>query len=506
MIAGRFGAEAWVDGGLRVGAVLMTLVFVGLLSFIPLWGNDFWLQARIGQMIIETGSIPRTVLFPFTEAQFSSFNAHEWLPSIAFHLLDKAFGYEHLVFVLGALGLLLFAIPFTTVWHLTGSLAISLLFAGMAVAVANYRQVLRPEIFALVLFSSVLCVLTMYRTSGGWRKLAWVVPISVVWANTHGSFLLGPTVAALFAGGEAAEAFRHHAAGATRERMRVAARAGYPYAMAAAAMALVSLLNPLGIGLWHFVFNLSASEVTKLAIYEWQPTFSPRFMSEPAFYIFIVAGVGSLALLAWRWRNLRTTEGLLFLLFAALALERNRFVVLFGFVVAVVCAAAIGRSGQRSRERLLLVLVAVAASVGTALAITFGNARGSFPYYSPSVNFTEPMVNMLDRPQMRGNVFNSYELGAELIYRAYPRLRPSIDSRIDSYGDDYYMKQTTILVDEPRLNRFLSEYHVRYMLLLWRDFDYIKGMKTLQANGWHMEFADHKMVLLARQPSTQALP
>jgi hypothetical protein len=89
-------------------------------------------------------------------------------------------------------------------------------------------------------------------------------------------------------------------------------------------------------------------------------------------------------------------------------------------------------------------------------------------------------------------------LGSELIYRAWPRLKPSIDSRIDSYGDDYLLDQHRMLTDEQHLSAFIDRYDVRYMLLLWRDFESVKDMPLLRQTGWKMRYADHKMVLLQK--------
>ena len=58
------------------------------------------------------------------------------------------------------------------------------------------------------------------------------------------------------------------------------------------------------------------------------------------------------------------------------------------------------------------------------------------------------MIAQIEQFDMKGNVFNSYELGAELIYRAYPRLRPMIDSRIDSYGDEYFLLSDRLVHQE----------------------------------------------------------
>ncbi|HWH81920.1 MAG TPA: hypothetical protein VNU71_06765, partial [Burkholderiaceae bacterium] len=59
-----------------LAAAAMT-VLIGLLTFSPPATNDFWLQAKIGELIVDTGAIPHTVLFPFTWARDYPFNAHE---------------------------------------------------------------------------------------------------------------------------------------------------------------------------------------------------------------------------------------------------------------------------------------------------------------------------------------------------------------------------------------------------------------------------------------------
>jgi len=490
--------DASIDGALRVSAVVVMIALIALLTFVPLAANDFWLQAKIGQMIVESGVIPRTVLFPYTWVQANTFNAHEWLPSIIFHLLDRTFGYERLLFAQGAIGLMQFGLCLLLARRLSGSLAIGLLLAAMAMVVANYRYDLRPEIFALLLFVALLHVLTSYRKSADWRVLAWAAPIAVIWANSHGSFLVGPVVAAIFAVGEAAEAARGMPGTALRTRFRAAAHAAIPYAIVVATMVLTSLLNPLGLGLLHFAVTLSSSEVTKTFIGEWTATLSPRFMGRLPFAIFVAAAGATLAIVVPCRRRLTVTDALLLAAFAALALQRTRFIVFFGFAALAVCAHLLGAMPwRRELERPALAAALGLAALGIALALRFGNVWGAYPFAAPSTNFTAPMIEKLSRPQMRGNVLNSYELGAELIYRTYPRLRPSIDSRIDSYGDRYFLLQEHLFIEEPLLKEFVADFDVRYMLLLWREFDRLTKMKGLRQD-WRVEFADHKAVLLER--------
>ena len=116
------GRGTSAHAALRVAAVVLAIALISILTFVPLSQNDFWLQAAIGRIILQTGEIPHTVLFPFTWVRDNAFNAHEWLPSIAFYLLDKTLGYERLLFVQGALGLILFGLCAVLAFRMSRSL------------------------------------------------------------------------------------------------------------------------------------------------------------------------------------------------------------------------------------------------------------------------------------------------------------------------------------------------------------------------------------------------
>jgi hypothetical protein len=490
-----------LDSALRVVAGVLILALIVILTFVPLSQNDFWLQAAVGRIIVQTGDIPRTVLFPFTWAQNNAFYPHEWLPSVGFHLLIDALGYDRLLFVLGGLGLLLLGLSFALAFRLSRSLGAALLFSCMAMAVANYRHFMRPEIFALVLFVLTLHCLTGYQRHRDRRRLLWCLPLAIVWANSHGSFVLGPIVASIFAFGEAIEEVRLNAATTWTRRVQSGAVAGLPYLLAALAMTVVSLVNPLGVEVFRFVWAVSSSGVFKAGIAEWQPTFSNPFMTSPGFWIFMGCLAVTLTTVVAYRRRLTATDLLLLLAFLLIAATRLRYIVWFGFVAMLVCSRLVGAGAWRPAwERATLIASTAAAAIGLAMAVQFGNAYRAYPYFTESVDLTEPMINFLSKEELKGNVFNSYELGAELIYRAYPRLRPSMDSRADSYGEAYFVMQLNFLADEKALSAFTTDFDVRYMLLLWRDFELLKKMPSLRAN-WKLHFADHKAVLLVREPN-----
>ena len=470
------------DRALTAVAVAGSLVVVVLLTVVPPGNNDVWLQITIGSMIRETGEIPRTVLFPFTEVKDFPFNSHEWLASVVFSFFHDALGFERLGLVTGAFGLATFALAWRLAWRHTGQHAVSLFLALVTMAVMNFRYHLRPEIFALLFALVELNCLAEYRLTARRRFLYALLPVSLLWANCHGSYVVGLAIAGLFAVGEAISARR--------------AAAGLPYAAAVAGMSAISLVNPLGWKLWYFAWDLRRWEVMQTYIYEWAGTFSSVFMESRGFpaYVYLLA-LCAVVLAAYR-RRASATEVLLLAVFAALSADRSRYVVFFAVIAPYVLSRLIGPLAPSGRR--LGALVLSLTIVGAGALIWAGNFYRAYPYETPSWNFTAPLVDYVESNRLQGNVLNSYELGAELIHRFYPRLRPSIDSRLDSYGEMYFLYSLRILESEPELVKFIQEYDVRYMLLLWRDFQKVQPMRALPAGGWNIRFADHKMVLLGR--------
>jgi hypothetical protein len=124
---------------------------------------------------------------------------------------------------------------------------------------------------------------------------------------------------------------------------------------------------------------------------------------------------------------------------------------------------------------------------------------GGYPYFVKSHHFSPALIDYVEARKFEGNVLNSPALGAELVYRFYPRLRPSIDSRIDVYGQEYFERLLTAQNDEQVLRQFVERYRVRYILMLWPEFEQsMRRMPRLQDDGWRIVFADHKMVMLER--------
>ncbi len=499
-LAQPFAADAW-----RLLAVTLSILCVALICIQPLRVTDFWLQVKIGELIVHNMRIPNTLLFPFTPAQNAPFHAHEWLPSVLFYALTQAVPEDALGLPLGALGLLLFAVLVQLAYRRSrGCTPVALLLGLLAMVVENFRHVLRPEVLALVLLVLYLLALERFRQRANAASTALALLWVVLWTNTHGSYVLAPLIAALFALGTWLDTQRAghwdghwdgHWAGQARPRHCV----GLGLAVLACA-----LLNAGGLDSWRFVlrFTLGPDTADEWAarnfVSEWLPITDARVRHLPGLWIGLGCLALSGALVLRNWRQLSSVDLLLFAMFAVLSLSGIRFLVYPGIAAVLVLAPLVPPAWQSAQARAPL-FAAVLALSGTIFGVAwvYGNTQGNFPYSAASpYTLTAAMLRALDNPALQGNVITTLEFGGELVYRSYPRLRPSIDPRIDAYGGRYYIGHERMFHHDAELTAFRRTYHVKYLLLDTRHFALLMHLPSWAAGHYTILSLDHKAVLL----------
>lgn len=490
--SGNATARFW-----RVMALVLTLAAVAFISVMPQVTNDFWLQAKVGELIARDGAIPKTVLFPFTPVQDATFNAHEWLPSLFFYALIEFFGEAALPLLLGALCLVLFGLMSLLAYRKSGgNLAWALLLGLIAVGAENQRNFLRPELLSLILLAAYWLLLERIRRTPNRLDALMALAVVVFWANTHGSFILAPIVTAIYAVGTFID-------GRWRKDLVGAATGTVPryFAMLAVLALVCTMITPFGWEMLKFAFGFTQTALSKQSIMEWLPTLDPRFQASRGWWIGMGILVIASILVVRRWRELGATELLMFAFFAVLAFQAVRFLVYVGMAAAFALAPVPPRlwSERTSATRGYVASAGLAAAV-LALAVGFGNAFGAYPHFSPvTQSMTQAMVLNLRDPVLQGNVLTSFDLGAELVYRAYPRLRPSIDSRVDSYGDDYFAFHRQLMLDDALLTRFIQEQDVRYLLLNYEDLRKLMKLSSWTEGRWEVRFRDQRAALLQRR-------
>lgn len=478
---------------LTISATTLAVMAITFIATQPQSSNDFWLQVKIGEIIASTGEIPHTLLFPYTNASSFSFNSHEWLASLLFYEWMRIGGESSLPLVLGIAGLFLFFLAiFFAAQFAHGNPALVLVCGFVALLGENFRHFLRPELLSLAFLLLYWSALERIRTHRSWFAWFSAVLVTVLWSNSHGSFVLAPAMSAVYAVGHYFDRFR-----VSLPRQGIASE--FDFLFLTVLVTGCTLLTPLGVDMWRFVLHFSGGgSVSKYEIMEWMPSWDPRLCHVAGLWLGLSISAAVSFICLRHWRSLRSADLLLSAMFLVLGLYAVRFLVYAGFVFAFIASTVWGEKWKtRLHQRRLYLALACSAAFALAFAGYFGNMNGNFPHRtdSPEV-LSAPMVSALATPSFQGNVYNSYDLGSELVYRAYPRLRPSIDSRIDSYGDSYFEFHEHLLRNEQAMSKFVHQYGVRFMLLTQSDFSLLRENQPGQLKHWHILLADSRSVFL----------
>ncbi len=264
-----------------VAVGFLALLFV-LFNFLPLWHTDVWGHLKSGQWIVENHRLPdKDVLCPFSDSDANSLHVY-WLSQVGFYavyhtgeLLAGGDAIQHMqggvellrllhaLLEIGRYLLLYFAIRRL---GCPPPLACFGLFAIFVLSV-TYQNIMRPQVVGEFFLACLLLALSREVLS---RRAIILVPVvMVLWANSHGSFLLG--LAVLFAAlvGESTRVLLARRALDPRPLLHEPQNRRVFITLAASVLA-VGILNPHGPFLYSITWEMSRHP-NVLLMEEWQP-------------------------------------------------------------------------------------------------------------------------------------------------------------------------------------------------------------------------------------------
>ncbi len=537
-----------------------------------------------GSRILDEGRIPRIDSYSFTAAG-RPYVAHEWMAAVFFHLIHAEWGVRGLILA-SALVVALTALLLALAAGEAGAgLAALLPSLALGLWIAASRFWVRPHVFSW-LFTAIYLWALLHYARGRRRAgiLLLLLPVQVLWANTHAGGVMGLLMLGLLTLGEGLEGLR--------ESLSAAARRARIPALITIAAALATMINPWGPRILSFPFELTSMRLYMERIYEWQPPWHPSFNANPMLAAWMALSCALLTALfaarpqstgprsgmasrllggrlmtaaptviflafaglrlagppAWgpipaailiaslpvllcafamiHGRGLEPVPTLLALAFMLLALRHNRAIADSALVGSVVLAGALSRLGRRragrSPERRgepgrpaaggLLPEASplrVLAAAGILVAASGGVVAFGYPlsFDGPARPFglglgRETPVCATDyvaRSGLAGNAFVSYSWGAMLVHKAYPRVKVSIDSRNDVYGEEIYRAQLDALAAPASMAQYLEEHRVDLVLLSYADPAPAVSRWLITSPAWAPVNLDDKGFLLARR-------
>lgn len=444
-MANRDSADIFLRTPMRIGKFSLPsfpdLIFVSLLAVLfgrahgmesLLTDGDTGWHIRTGEWILHSGAIPRHDLFSFSRPN-APWTAWEWLSDLVF---ARVYGWHGLSAVCAVCGLVLCLASGILLSCLLARgvglwLAAAATFAATSASTVHYLA--RPHVFSMLLFTVGLSVLDGDRRNHS-RRIWFLPPMTALWCNLHGGFMLWLAVLWLLV---LASAFERDRAACVR------------YARLAALCSAATLLNPYGGNLHRHIAEYLDSPWIMKAVQEFQP---PQIRAENML-VFGVLLVLAAALAGRTAAHGQWFEPLLVWALGLAALRSARHVPFFAVAAAVVIASACAlwwraASGRRPPRSAIRVLWEMGLQFGrrnaltvwsvpmAAMMLVFTNPRVSdFPPKRFPVRAVAAMNTVLAPEGSQPRILTSDQWGDYLIFRLYPRQRVFFDGRSDFYGE-----------------------------------------------------------------------
>ena len=419
---------------------------------------DFGWHISSGAYIAEHG-VPRADIYSYTAPNFPWVH-HEWLAdTISAWVYRHAGGFAALAVCFAALWTLAF-------WLVARNARYRALILLAAVVVLPFSGV------RAITWTAVLSAVLIAATSSKSRRIIWGIPLlMLLWANMHGSFVVGLAYLLWLA---------LHSRSALLAAVLVVSLCA-------------SLVNPYGVEIYTEIIRTMSDSALHSRISEWWP-----FQVDVGLGVLVGvwAGLVFVQKQVW-WRKFLRFETLLLVM----AIFGARHTVLFVFFTLPVLLAlasqikipsSLLRNHTTKRGSIVLVVL-LYCPVGLVVMDTF---RG-YTFHREDSYPSQIAAYLRDHP-CDGNTFAHYDFGGYLIWKV-PGQKLYIDGRMPSWRTqtDDYMKTYLDVIKNPTVR---SKEFARYTIrcVVWgQDADFTQD---LLQSGWHIAQSEptSRIVLLTK--------
>lgn len=454
-----FGFRTYgVSWPLLVGLVSLAAV-LGIPRFSALLGDpDTYWHLAAGRWILDHGVVPKSD--PFSHSMPSApWMAHEWLSEVVLASVHDILGWTGLVVLVALVfaGTLAYLLRFLLV---RVEPIYALLLTAFAAGMLMGHLLVRPHVLVwplLAVWVGALVNAGEYRRNPPW----WALLLMPLWANLHGSFILGIGLGALLA----LDAVLSLPADKRRNSV-------LPWTAFVGLSALAALVTPWGWAGLLYPVQVSSMELALKVIDEWRSADFQKLQTLELWLLLVLA-------LACSGRmRLPLLRLILMLGLAHLALKHQRHVSVLGLVSPFLIAASFAGAGRETKgtmrdaeflDRMFAALAVPArrgavAVAGLLAALMIGAVFQSREFSPLAKSTPDAAVDAAIRAGATGSVLNSYNFGGYLIYRGIPVF---IDGRADMYGDPLLKRyiDTVGLADTNALEKLLAEYRIGWAVL-----------------------------------------
>jgi hypothetical protein len=462
---------------LWLGIALFPLLTIAIL--LPVQPHDYWWYLRLGKDILENGAVPVMDTYSSIQAGQPLVYQH-WLSAVLLWLTYKIAGISGTFLLLA----ILIGLTYALLWALMRQMEIGPRLATLLTLLAGLSGSnnwgARPQLFAYPLFLAVLWLLLKWQERE--QKYLWaLIPLSFVWANLHGSFILFfilVGLAVVFGAGDRKKLFQVTL-----------------FALA------VTLINPRGLTLWQSVLETLLSPVSNKFVTEWSPPVNLGWQMN-IFFAWLILLV---PLAVFARRRPTVLEFSLFILFSWLAFKANRFVIWDLFIIATFTASLMPDFITNFFDRPVQVKTpTINLGLGTALLLMPlmllpGFRENLTSETIPSIDPQTPIAAtewLSENPEFSGMMWNDVVFGSYLIY-GLPARPVWMDTRFQIiYTPQQVEQYLFVQAAQPGWDSYLEENGINLLFLAKTQPALVEAVKN--SSQWCEQYYDDVAFIFSR--------
>ena len=502
---------------LSLSLLLSTLLFIILVTALPVNNPDIWYHLKTGEYILNHKTIPKKDFFSFTAAG-REWIAQWWFYDIVVFFLQNRFGFNSLIYLKVAIGILIFVILYKTLkfYHLPNTFTLPLLvFTAWIVGTA---WVDRPHLFSYLFTVFLMWILISYQF-GKKRPLFLIPPLFLIWANMHASIPIALVLTGFLIVSEGWEKIskRELTSNSSFPSPRRSASAHLRGVLRLLPLDLVgilflgtvaSLINPNTYKTHLYVFKINPEFVSQ-NIVEWIPLSS--FFDDFHIRLFLIFGLLTLASFFYvllrppkskKFRSLKISlfEIVIVASLSYLSLSALRFTPVFVLIILPFMAKNLWlmtNDFRQRRTRLWRVWLMIKKKLSRQSSLhrqNYGASASIINHQSLIIKFTllliilalsffherkfgghhlgvelgplpAAAVEFIDKVEPTPPMYHVFNWGGYLMWRLYPKYKVFIDGRLDMYVSDIYNEWLDVVLAKENWKEILKKYKINFCFI-----------------------------------------
>lgn len=456
--------------------------------------QDLGRHLKLGEIITQTNSVPKTNLFSYTNSNFPFINTHYLFELLVFWN-NQVIGLQGLLLL--KIATVLLAIWFTLQIIPKQHYSMLLPVGFIMLHVLRERTDLRPEIFSFLFTALTYFLLAKFEATS---RLLWLLPlplIQLIWVNSHIYFPIGLILQAIFLIHLIYQYLHSHLRSGKLKLLL----------LVFILSVMASLLNPHGLN--GFLYPLNVTKNYGYTIVENQSMFfleSINFRNPNFLFVKLSALIVALSIsVSWIRKNFSLKNTLLSLLGIGLAILHVRS---FPYIALISLPATLANLGPAKQTPVYKW--ATWGAGGLLLLESLLYLNGDYYRYNDSqyqaglkfISHAEEALNFVQAHKLPGPIFNNFDIGSYIIYRAYPRLQVFVDGRPEAFPVQFFT-QTYIPIQYDYEKFKQLDQQTGFQAVIFSHTDQTPWGKAflrevVKDQDWKLVFIDDFMVVLIK--------